>query len=69
MSWIEALTAGERALATAVMFAVVVALAVRGRGGRFRGMPGWAAWSAVFATGLVALERLPRGAHFRCSVR
>ena len=64
MSWIQALTEGERALATAVLFAVVAALAVRGRGGRFRGMPGWAAWSAAFAVGLVALERLPAWGSF-----
>lgn len=59
MGFLDPLSIGERALATVVLLAIVLAIATRGRGGRWRGLPGWAAWSSFFAISLVALERLP----------
>ncbi len=59
MEFFDPWTTGERALGSAVVVAIVAAIAVRGRGGRWRGVPGWAAWSAFFAAVLVALVRFP----------
>jgi predicted CDP-diglyceride synthetase/phosphatidate cytidylyltransferase len=51
-------------LALAVMLTAMLALIAGRRGGRFRGLPGWAGYWFVFAGVLVALSRLHRGVAF-----
>jgi predicted CDP-diglyceride synthetase/phosphatidate cytidylyltransferase len=46
-------------LGGAVLAAGLIALVAGGRGGRFRGLPGWAGFWVVFAALLVALSRGP----------
>jgi predicted CDP-diglyceride synthetase/phosphatidate cytidylyltransferase len=49
----------DQALAGALLFAGLVALATRHRGGRFRGVGGWVGFWVAFAGILVALSRAP----------
>jgi predicted CDP-diglyceride synthetase/phosphatidate cytidylyltransferase len=51
-------------LSLAVMLAAILAVIAGRRGGRFRGLPGWAGYWVVFAGILVALSRLHRGVAF-----
>jgi phosphatidate cytidylyltransferase len=51
-------------LAAAVAFAGIVALIAGGRGGRYRGLPGWAGFWVVFAALLVLLAHGPRAVSF-----
>jgi len=51
-------------LGGAVLLAGVVALVAGGRGGRYRGLPGWAGFWVVFAALLVTLSRGPRYVSF-----
>jgi predicted CDP-diglyceride synthetase/phosphatidate cytidylyltransferase len=60
MGFLAALPPIVPALAAAVVVAVLAALLTRGRGGRFRGFPGWATFWVVFAVLLVSLSRAPR---------
>lgn len=56
--WLASVPAEDRALAAAVLVALVVALATRHRGGRFRALPGWAVHQAGLALLLVLLSRV-----------
>jgi len=58
------LQAVDRALAAMLFIAVVVSLATGRRGGRFRGLTGWAVFWVGFAILLACLTHAPRWASF-----
>lgn len=49
----------DAVLALAVAIAALAAVSTARRGGRFRGLPGWAGFQAFFAALLIALDRGP----------
>jgi len=51
-------------LAAAILAAGIIALVARGRGGRFRGLPGWIGFWVVFGGILILLSRAPRWVSF-----
>jgi predicted CDP-diglyceride synthetase/phosphatidate cytidylyltransferase len=55
--WIARVPAVDAALGALLLVVGLTALATRHRGGRFRGLPGWTGFWALFAGILVALSR------------